>query len=265
MAGQEWISRSETRDVLVRVAKPLDYMERYREYLARSNEKEVLAQAIRPLIKPGSVLDVGAGGGELAHLLAIDVSEYTAVECHPHGIESLRQKGYRVIPKVFPCLLDGKFDNVLMSYCLYGGKAQCTAIVDAALAATAHQGRVIAVTFRDGLDDYNRLLHRVGHINRSGVDVYYNFIREILAARGGVTSTVVTSHIFVRNLETLCETIAFMATNSNIGTLEWRHELVRRLTMQESYLERYRHSGVGYKFPIAHHIFAVDIKDNPVW
>src|SRR5687767_11602322 len=95
----------------VAVTKPPDYHDRYREFLTVTDEKEVLAAALSTVLQPGTMLDIGAGGGQIPDLLRVDDTAYTAVECLPEFVEQLRHRGYRVIEDLFPCPVGGPYAN----------------------------------------------------------------------------------------------------------------------------------------------------------
>ena len=244
------------KDVIVR--KPPDYHDRYREFLAVTNEKAVIAKAVSPLLLPGTILDIGAGTGDVPDLMRVDVKCYTALECQPQFVELLRCKGYEVIEGLFPCEVQRSYANVLLCHCLSGSRAQCRILISSAWKVLARPGRLIIVTFRDNADDYNELLHRIGHNARSTIDTRFNFITEMLTALGKTRSYMSTSYIYANNLFQLASTLSFMATNSNAGTLERRAEVLAGIMAHQAYIdERYRTSSGLYEFPISHSIFSV--------
>ncbi|MET8277960.1 hypothetical protein [Micromonospora sp. NPDC005174] len=241
----------------VKVVKPVDFQDRYREYLEASDEKPVLAAGLAPLLRRGSLLDIGAGSGDVPDLLDVDQETYTAVECQPEFVRLLRDKGYRVIDDLFPCQVGGPFTNVLLCYCLYG-REQCELLIHAGWAAVAPSGQLLAVTFRDHLDEYNSLLHRVGHTNRGGLDVHYNFLTTTFASLGVLTTHVWTSYIYSRDLAELAGIVSFMATNSNVGTLQRRAEIYAGIMAERRYVdERFRTVAGDYRLPVHHHVFVV--------
>jgi SAM-dependent methyltransferase len=243
----------------VAVHKPPDYHDRYREFLAASDEKPVIAKALAPLLLPGSILDVGAGTGHIPDLMRVAADAYTAVECQPQFVELLRDKGYQVIQDLFPCRLEKSYPNVLLCHCLSGNRTQCEILVSSAWMALTSPGRLIIVTFRDNMDDYNKLLHRIGHKARSSFDTRFNFIADMLDALGKMTSYTCVSYVYALDLPRLADTLSFMATNSNAGTLERRAEIRASIMAERAYIdERYRDDAGSYKFPITHSIFTVD-------
>jgi SAM-dependent methyltransferase len=237
------------------VVKPPDYIDRYQEFLDSTDEKDVIAAALSPLLKPGSIVDIGAGTGDLAARLQVDKASYTAIEQHPEFATLLRGRGYQVIEELFPCIVPNGYDNVLLCYCLYGRK-QCEIMIDSAWQIVDPGGRLIAVTFRDYLDDYNRLLHRIGHTRRGRADQHFDFLRDKFASLGSVEISATTSHIDAPDVGALAAILSFMATNSKVGTIERRNEICRGILAEQSYIdERYRVESGRYLFPVNHFIF----------
>lgn len=229
-----------------------------REFLAVSDEKSVLAEVLLEFLVDGTILDVGAGTGEIPTLMKVDPQSYTAVECLDESVEELRRRGFSVIHDLFPCDVGGLFDNVLLSYCLYAAE-QTRVMIEGAWRATAPGGRLVGVTFSDAMDPYNVLLHRIGHTARRGDGSHFRMVKGLFSKYGKLEHTTLISHLYCETFEDLADTISFMATNANSGTLEWRAVLRDRLEHQREYLdERYLTRRGTYEFPIEHHLLVVD-------
>ena len=244
--------------VRVRVTKPPDYHDRYPEFLSATDEKAVLAEALLQAMGQGSVLDIGAGSGEIPDLMGIDPNRYLAVEYQPTFAATLRRKGYNVIEGLFPCAIGGPHDNVVLSYCLAGDLQQCRIMLELAWTAVASGGRLLVVTFGDALDDYNALMHRIGHTTRDGSGERIPNLIRILDPLGPPTWTRVTSHVFSDTFDRLAAVLSFIATNSNIGTVERRAELRNAIASERQHLDRFYLGRDGvYRFPIEHHLLMV--------
>jgi SAM-dependent methyltransferase len=244
--------------VRVRVTKPHDYHDRYPEFLRATDEKAVLAEALLQAMGPGSVLDIGAGSGEIPDLMGIEPSRYVAVEYQPTFAAALRRKGYRVIEGLFPCAIGRPRDNVVLSYCLAGDLQQCRIMLESAWTAVAPGGRLLVVTFGDELDDYNALMHRIGHTTRDGSGERIPNLIRILDPMGRPTWTRVTSHVSSDTSDRLAAVLSFIATNSNIGTVERREELRNAIASERKRLDRFYLDRDGvYRFPIEHHLLMV--------
>ncbi len=250
--------------VRIRVTKPPDYHDRYPEFLSATDEKAVLAKAILQALGQGSVVDIGAGSGEIPDLMGIDPSRrYLAVEYQSTFVATLRRKGYNVIEGLFPCAIGGQHDNVVLSYCLAGDLQQCRIMLESAWTAVASGGRLLVVTFGDAFDDYNALMHRIGHTTRDGSGERIPNLIRILNPLGPPTWTRVTSHIFSDTFDRLAVVLCFIATNSNIGTVDRRVELRNAIASERQHLNRFYLGRDGvYRFPIEHHLLMVHKEDG---
>ena len=244
--------------VRLRATKPPDYHDLYPEFLSATDEKAVLAKALLQAIGQGSVVDIGAGSGEIPDLMGIATSRYLAVEYQPTFVSTLRRKGYNVIEGLFPCAISGPHDNVVLSYCLAGDQQQCRIMIESAWTAVASGGRLLVVTFGDALDDYNALMHRIGHTTRDGSGERIPNLIRIPDPLGPPTWICVTSHVYSESFDRLAAVLSFIATNSNIGTVERRAELRNAIAKERQLLDRcYLGRDGVYRFPIEHHLLIV--------
>jgi len=245
---------SDTERALVEVRKPIDYVDRYQEFLESTDEKQIIAQAVGHVLSDGSILDIGAGTGDITDMLRLDKDRYTALEQRPEFVTQLREKGYQVIDRLFPCFVPKKYDNVLMSYILHS-KEQCEVMINPAWEVVDDGGQLIVVTFRDNDDDYNQLLHATGHTRRVTTDSRFNYLQEKFASLGELTVSHTTSHIYSNSAEKLAHSLSFVATNTVVGTPELRQELFYRMISDEILLEPYKEENGEYRFPMEHYVF----------
>jgi len=244
---------SEVYDKVV-VRGPVDFVDKYQDFLGATDEKDIIANAVGPLLLEGTVLDVGAGTGDIPDKLHLDPAKYTAVEQSPELVEILRAKGYDTIKNLFPCELPRTYDNVLMSHVLFGIE-QCDAMIDPAWESVSEGGQLAVVTFRDNLDDYNKLLHQLGHTRRVSTDVRFNYLQEKFSLLGETALNTTQSHIYSPDIEGLATSISFIATNTPVGTPEYRAELHDKIVSEQPYLDELYRTENGYQFPMEHYIF----------
>ena len=239
----------------VEVRKPVDYVEKYQDFLTTTDEKAVIASAVGSILFEGSIIDIGAGTGDIPDILGIDPQRYTAIEQRPEFIDLLKSKGYSVIESLFPCEAPKQYDNALMSYVLYG-REQCEEMIDPAWELVKPEGQLIAVTYRDNEDDYNRLLHRSGHTRRVNTDTRFNYLEDRFSSLGQLAVSSIRSHIYSSTVDGLAAAVSFMATNTPVGTPEMRHVIHEAIVAEQSYLdETYRTTEGEYQFPIDHYLF----------
>jgi precorrin-6B methylase 2 len=239
------------------VTKPSDYVPAYHDFLSTTDEKAVIAAAVGPLLLEGTILDVGAGTGDIPDLMGVEPEGYTAIEQRPEFVELLRGKGYSVIEELFPCDAPGTYDNVLMSYVLYG-REQCEVVIDPAWDLVSNSGQLVVVTYRDNVDDYTKLLHRIGHTRRVNTDIRFNYLHEKFASLGRTALHTARSHVYSADIGGLATGLSFMATNTPVGTPEARAEIHAKMVAEQPYLDAaYRNADGTYQFPIDHYIFTV--------
>ena len=97
------------------------YSNAFQVFLAHTNEKEILREALALKIGVAgatSVLDIGAGDGTLSAPLSKLVRRYVALEEKTDFTRKLRKMGMAVVDATFPCTLDETFDIVLASHSL---------------------------------------------------------------------------------------------------------------------------------------------------
>lgn len=246
------------RDI-VAVKKPAGYVDGYQEFTTFTDEKTVLARAIGNALVPGSLLDIGAGTGDIPDALELSPADYLAVEQLPEFAAVLRAKGYEVIEDLFPCaeMPDRTFNNILMSYVFYD-PTQTKAMLDPAWELLEEGGRLIAVTYGDRPDDYKDLMQRIGRARRNPDGRELDFMTDTFHQMGTVDAKVVTSHIFGGSLADVARALSFVATNNQFGNEKKRQEIVGEIMAeQELFDERYQVEDGSFVFPMDHYMFVV--------
>ena len=96
-----------------------EYTKAFRAFLDHTTEKQDLFAALKRRIEVAgaqSLLDIGAGNGDLAIPLSELVTTYLAIEPKPDFAAKLMANGIKVINSAFPCDFGGTFDAVLASH-----------------------------------------------------------------------------------------------------------------------------------------------------
>jgi hypothetical protein len=262
MQLNRFASSDDEVQAIVTVTKPPDYFLRYQEFVRATDEKRIIAAEVSDFLRPGTILDIGAGTGEIPDWLGVDRDLYTAIECQPESATCLRHKGYRVIEDLFPCPVPANYDNVLLLHCLYGPE-QCHIMVNAAWTLVAADGRLVAVTFRDTLDEYNTLLHRVGHTLRGATDSRFRLLIRTFTVLGRLRVRRLRSYLRAGSVRELANLLSFMATNGSVGSVAHRDDVRRRLMSQEAYLRARSQTDRGdFAFPIDHYLFVVEASER---
>lgn len=94
------------------------YDDAFRAFLNHTDEKRILFGEISQRIAEKnikSLLDIGAGNGQLSIPLAQLAKRYLAVEARENYVQKLRNAGLEVCHAVFPCIINDRFNMVLAS------------------------------------------------------------------------------------------------------------------------------------------------------
>jgi SAM-dependent methyltransferase len=129
------------------------YTAAFRAFQHSTDEKERLAEEIRAslaLHKFKSLLDIGAGDGELAKMIAPAVGSYTALESNAEHVKRLRKLGFRVLADTFPTKIANAYDFVLCSHSLPYNADDAHVFIREAWKLVNSKGQLCIVTYRDG-------------------------------------------------------------------------------------------------------------------
>lgn len=197
-----------------------------------------------------SLLDIGAGDGQVALPLSEIVEDYLAIEQNSQYAARLRKAGKHVIEAVFPTELENSYDLVLMSHVISHTTGEHTALVPPAWELVNPGGHLLVVTHRGiGQDHWSQLLDRIGlgyseHFN----DNLRNCISD-LQSRGESELQNVTSTLTIDNIGSMIAAMAFLASNGD----RIRHcAFMERETEVAAILDdRYQADG-HFSFPFSH-------------
>lgn len=119
--------------------------------LLKYNQKEVLLQTIRRhlrALRARSLLDIGAGDGNLAIPVSKLVSNYVAIEQSPSRVLKLRKAGLTVLGRHFPFRMQRLFDLVLVSHAIPERLAAYPSFIRQAWGNIKPGGELLIITFK---------------------------------------------------------------------------------------------------------------------
>src|SRR3990167_8971954 len=122
------------------------YEDDFQVYLKTTNEKEVLGKFVLKVITNNcyqSVLDIGAGNGEISIPISKKVKRFLAIEHIEEFSNKLKWNGIEVISKTFPTNLNEKFDLVLCSYSVPYERKDYEPFLSDAFEAIKRQGTLL--------------------------------------------------------------------------------------------------------------------------
>lgn len=194
----------------------MGYEEDFSLYLKFTNEKEILSKEILNLFKKfkvKSVLDIGAGNGDLSKFLADKVERYLAVEQKKKFVECLKDKKIEVIEGNFPCDTGKeKFDFILCSHSVPYTSQDYVSFLKSAFEKLNKNGLFLIITYIGEGDDWNNFLESIGIKPFENTLVSYLERKKFLEQFGELTEWFVTSKVETSSIEDLMKALSFVAS-----------------------------------------------------
>ncbi len=236
--------------------KNTSYDRMFENFLACTDEKEVLCAEIQRRIRDcraPSLLDIGAGNGDLAIPLSQAVARYLAIEPKPTYVSRLKDAGLEVILGIYPLPLDEHFGMVLSCHSTPWKIAEYRRFLEEAWARVSPGGVLLVVTYNDEESEWNDILRACG-LRVAEVlpgDRRLPKLGTYLASLGRVTNDVVTTHVRAQVLTDILAALAFVYAD---GTEEREREFLHAAPrVREQLCSRYWRNG-RFEFPF-HHVF----------
>jgi SAM-dependent methyltransferase len=233
------------------------YSESFKTFLAHTDEKPILLQAITKklqTINADSLLDIGAGNGDLAIPLSKVVKRYVALEQKADFAERLREAGLEVIEQPFPCAMEKHFDAVLLSHSLPSHdekRSEWSIFLDAAWKLLKERGHLLIVTFdEDSTSDWNQLVKVLGFRDFERDETRFKFLKKYLQNFGQVEQETITTHVRTATLEDMLRALAFVWSDGqeqHLKTFLQNPQIAKQI--RERYLTK-----SGFTFPFRHYL-----------
>jgi SAM-dependent methyltransferase len=231
----------------------------FNAFLACTNEKEVLAQHILERIQANgvkSLLDIGAGNGDLALPLSYVVDRYMAIEQKESYAAQLRAADLVVIQEKFPLPMEQQFDMVLTCHSTPWKSNEYQPFLTSAFERVNDGGSLLIVTYDDEESEWNELLVSCGLRTKelrpkerrlSGLELF-------LLSLDAVQTQVVTTHVRSKQFADISAALSFVYCE---GVPSREEEFVGVLPKLADHLRsRYWHDGI-FEFPFHHIILEV--------
>lgn len=227
-----------------------------------SDEKEIIANYIKSYGPTGTILDIGAGSGDVARFLrdsAIEKNQrYVAVEQNPSLCQQLSDLGVEVVRGTFPDItIDDQFDTVISSHSLPAHPEKYQPFLDCALERVGLAGRLTVILLSDTQTAFASIMNEIG-FQRDTRGKYIGAISNYLQARGQVQEKEVISTIRADSLEGIVGAIAFIGSTN--GNPEKKRTITNTLFARPNLLDPYLTSH-GYSFPISNYGITVTVND----
>lgn len=226
-----------------------------RDYIQNSDEKAVLAGAIKDIIRNNniySVLDVGAGEGTLSEKIAPMVAHYMALEKRPENANSLRSKGLPVMEQSFPIDVSEKFDMALSVHSLPTEKVKLEAFVEGLVDAAADNGMVCVITYRTDKDPWYEFMQDVFGENWHGKNYdTYEMLLDILKRHGEVRIEKLDTTVKGNSPEDVLPALRFVYASNNAQLAE---DFDTHKDRAIEWLKKYEDPKKGVRFPFFQYV-----------
>jgi SAM-dependent methyltransferase len=235
------------------------YSDSFRGYLAHTDEKSVLFSAVSKRLRvlgTASLLDIGAGDGDLSIPLAKQVERYLAVEQKDDYAKRLRDAGLTVVASAFPCTIAESFDAVFASHSVPSqkdGVAGWEPFLASAWSQVNEHGHLLIITFEDEESEWSDLVATAGLEEVKPRKSRLGPLKDYLTSLGKVEVEVITTHVRTKALDEMLQALAFVWSDGRA------HQLEAFLQNQKvaARIEQQYWDGKTYSFPFHHYLLDV--------
>lgn len=229
------------------------YTRGFEKLLQHTDEKRVFEIKIGEYISrygARSLLDIGAGDGSLATLLAKKVVKYVAVEPKGKYVSQLQAAGLETVQGTFPIPIHGIYDLVLMSHVISYNHGNQGTLIPAAWKLVKSGGHLLVVTHGNNQDDdWEKLLTHIGFGESEKFVITSDDIVEAMTAFGSVELQKVETVLEARSASDLIEALNFIASGSDAIRSE---KFMKKSDMIEQYLTDNYYKRGKFSFPFQH-------------
>ncbi len=235
------------------------YDSAFAKFLAHTDEKEVLRREIVSRLianNATSLLDIGAGNGDLAIALSRIVPRYLAVEAKPIYVAKLREAGLATIEGVFPVDMMGQFDMALACHSTPWGEEKYKEFVTGAFRYVSTGGSLLIVSYNDEESEWSALLRSCSMYVDEMSPVGYRLprLKSFLESFGTVSVDIVTTIVRAHASADMIAALSFVYGQ---GKTERLNEFQSACSIISAYLRaHYFHDG-SFAFPFHHVLFEV--------
>jgi SAM-dependent methyltransferase len=235
-----------------------EYTKAFRAFLDHTSEKKDLLATLKRRIEAAgvsSLLDIGAGNGDLAIPLSKLVNVYLAIEPKPDFAAKLKASGITVINSAFPCEVEGMFDAVLASHVVPWEEGESIAFFREAWKHLNPGGRFIMITYDEEVSEWGELLQASGLPISTVGQGHLEGYKRLLGSWGMLEVEPITTHVETESLDDMLLALSFVYGDGKPEDAElFQHNEVVRETLES----RYRANGHYYHFPFTHYLLQAE-------
>jgi SAM-dependent methyltransferase len=232
------------------------YVSAFAAFLAATDEKDVLAEALQGELQRQhvqSLLDVGAGSGELGVALSPLVTRYLAIESRDDHVQQLKRLRLNVLHASWPIELEDLFDAVLMSHVLATAPNVAPMLV-AALDVLKQRGRLLVVLHAVEGSEWERLAAQLAlpHFVRPDLRAVVQDVATRYGAR--VESLGLKTHVRSREVSQFEKALSFVASADDPAlAIRFRE----RLRESDAAYKCYRTADGEFRFVFDHVLMSI--------
>lgn len=197
-----------------------------------------------------SLLDIGAGNGDLAVPLSKLIDVYVAIEPKPDYAAKLQRAGITTIQGAFPCEISQTFDVVLASHVIPWEEAESEAFLRAAWKRLNQSASFMMITYDEEKSAWGELLEKSGlpltTVGQGHLDGY----KKLLASFGVLETETITTYVETDGLDEMLLALSFVYGDGKPEDDEqFRENSVVKKTLETRY-----HFNGHYRFPFTHYL-----------
>lgn len=235
------------------------YIKDFETFLRHTDEKKVLYEALAEELKSkhlSSILDIGAGNGDLSLPLSKLAKRYLAVEQKPKYVQKLKSLGVEVVEGNWPLNLASQesFDLVLSSHSISYHHSKVWPFLTAAWERVAPGGELLIITFRGEPDDWTNLTAQMGDDLLSYHEPAFADLIKGLSRWGETEVSKIITTVKTETLEQMLAALAFVYSD---GQIDRREKFFSHQEIISDLLKQKYQPGDKYIFPFQHFLIRV--------
>ncbi len=232
------------------------YKQAFEYFLKNTDEKKIFLEVLTDYIKDNkcnSVLDIGAGNGDLSIPLSNIVQEYLAIEPILEQAEILKQNNIPVIQDFFPCNIDKRFDLVLCSHSTPGKPEKFIPFINKGFELCKPGGNLLIITYNDAEIIWKTMLEKCNLEWPGFHNDRLRLLREFINQNfNNIEETEIITHISSNSYNEFIHALAFVYTDGKHSDKDFINS---KKVMQ--YINENHYKDGIYMFPFFHYKFSI--------
>jgi len=236
------------------------YVQAFQSFLKHTTEKQDLFAVLERRIKAAkahSLLDIGAGNGDLALPLSRLVQAYIAIEPNPEYAARLQAKGIMMVfqePFPWKTFSTLAVDIVLASHVVPWDRGEAQAFLRASWRSLGPKGTLIMISYDEEVGGWRELLDASGLPLETVGQGRFEEYKQLLTTFGRLEIEAITTSVITKSLDEMLLALSFVYSD---GQPE-KAEAFQKNVVVRHFLESYHHPDEHYRFPFTHYLLQVN-------